>query len=302
MTLFGINLQLERYPVDLALSTARFLEDLGFHAVFVNDHYMKPDGNEIPDAYLTLSAIATQTEKIRIGTVVTPIPFRPAPLLAKMVATLDNISKGRFLFGVGAGWNKTEFEAYGMEFLPPAERVTKTIEGLKLMKHMWTEKEVTFNGVYNHVKGAVLLPKPVQKPHPPILIGSTSPRMCRMVARLADGWIPSFLTPEEYRQRMEKILEDAEKMGRRRRDFIFVHNTRYAPALSREEGLKLLSESQFGRLRESFLTGLPEECTQQLQRYIDLGVDLILLRLHHVHHIQKQILTIRDEILPRLTS
>ena len=120
MTKFGINFQLEKYSVHDAMSKAEFVEELGFHAVFVNDHYMKPNGNRIPDAYLTLAAIAVRTRRLRIGTAVTPIPFRHAPLLAKMVSTLDNISNGRFIFGVGAGWNRSEFEGYGLEFLSPA--------------------------------------------------------------------------------------------------------------------------------------------------------------------------------------
>jgi len=303
MTIFGINFQLEKYSVDLALNTAQLLEDLGFNAIFVNDHYMKPNDSNSPDAYLTLSAIAAQTKKILIGTAVTPIPFRPAPLIAKMVATLDNISKGRFLFGVGAGRIETEFEAYGVEFLLSADRVTQTVESLKLIKRMWTEKKVTFKGVYNKVKDSVLLPKPFQKPHPPILIGSRGPRMCKVTARLADGWIPIFLTQEEYKQQMEKILREANKLGRRRDDFTFVHNIPYIPAMNRKEGIKKYSENQFFRARnESFAIGSPRECAQQLQGYIDLGIDLILIRLYNVHKFREQILTIHHKILPRLSS
>lgn len=162
MAKFGFNLQLEEYPIDLALETAKLSENLGLYALFVNDHYMKPQDNNIPEAFLMLTAIAIQTKRLKIGTAVTPIPFRPAPQTAKVVATLDNISKGRFLFGIGAGWNQTEFEGYGSEFLPPKERVSKTIEGIRLMKRMWTEDEITFQGRYCQVKGAALLPKPVQ--------------------------------------------------------------------------------------------------------------------------------------------
>jgi len=144
MTSFGFNLQLEEYSIDLALKTARLIEDLGLGAVFVNDHYMKRSANNIPDAFLMLTAMALKTKRIKIGIAVTPVPFRSAPQTAKIVSTLDNISKGRFLFGVGAGWNQAEFEGYGVEFLPPRERVSKTIEGIRLMKRMWTEDEVKF--------------------------------------------------------------------------------------------------------------------------------------------------------------
>lgn len=202
MTSFGFNLQLEEYSIDLVLKTAKLIENLGLHAVFVNDHYMKRSNNNIPDAFLTLTAIALQTKHVKIGTAVTPIPFRSAPQTAKVVSTLDNISKGRFIFGVGAGWNQAEFEGYGSEFLPPKERVSKTLEGIKLMKKMWIEDKVTFQGKYYHIKDAILLPKPIQKPHPPILVGSKSPRMRRFAAKEGDGWIPSHLSPKDYENMM----------------------------------------------------------------------------------------------------
>jgi alkanesulfonate monooxygenase SsuD/methylene tetrahydromethanopterin reductase-like flavin-dependent oxidoreductase (luciferase family) len=171
---FGINLQLEEYSIDLALKTAQLADDLGIHAVFVNDHYMKPQGSNSPDAFLMLTTMALQTKRVLLGTAVTPIPFRSAPQTAKIVSTLDNISRGRFILGVGAGWNQAEFEGYGATFVPANERVSKTLEGIRLMKRLWTEEEVTFHGGYYNTKGTLLLPKPLQRPHPPILIGSRS--------------------------------------------------------------------------------------------------------------------------------
>jgi len=127
--------------------------------------------------------------------------------------------------------------------------------------------------------------------------------MCKVAAKLADGWIPIFLTQEEYKQKMEKILRKANKLGRSRDDFTFVHNIPYIPAINRKEGLKKYSENQFFRARnESFAIGSPMECAQQLQGYVDLGVDLILLRLYNVHNVREQIFTIHHEILPLLNS
>jgi alkanesulfonate monooxygenase SsuD/methylene tetrahydromethanopterin reductase-like flavin-dependent oxidoreductase (luciferase family) len=125
---FGFNLQLDEYSLDLAVKTATLTEELGCHAVFVNDHYMKPPSENvprtrIPDAFLTLTAIACKTSRVKLGTAVTPIPFRPAPQTAKVVATLDNIAGGRVLFGVGAGWHRAEFAGYGVEFRPPGARI-----------------------------------------------------------------------------------------------------------------------------------------------------------------------------------
>jgi alkanesulfonate monooxygenase SsuD/methylene tetrahydromethanopterin reductase-like flavin-dependent oxidoreductase (luciferase family) len=308
MTGFGFNLQLEEYPIDLVLKTAGLVEDLGLHTVFVNDHYMKPSANSIPDAFLTLTAIATQTERVKIGTAVTPIPLRPAAQTAKIVSTLDNISGGRFLFGVGAGWNRDEFEGYGSEFLPPGQRVSKTIEGIRLMKRMWTEDEVDFQGRYHHTKGSILLPKPIQKPHPPILIGSRSRRMCGFAAREGDGWIPGHLSPNEYKGVMNWIIEEAETAGRSRSDLTFVHFTRILTGDHMDEVFKSMSRDQISQVRERYIVGSPEVCVEKLRRYVELGVDLILLRLHHVastsfieeERHRKQITYIHEEILSRL--
>lgn len=301
MVKFGITLPLQKYSFELASNIAQYCEELGLFAMFVNDHYMR-GRNNIPDAYLTLAAIAARTKRIRIGTAVTPIPFRPVPILAKMVATLDNISKGRFIFGVGAGWIQSEFEGYGVEFPPPGERVSKTIEGLTLMKKMWTEDEVTFKGRYYHVKGNILLPKPVQKPHPPILIGSWSPRMCRAIARLGDGW----LHPrgrghriEEYRKIMEQIMNRAVRSGRTRDEFTFAHTTRYVLTESKQEDLKKLSIESIDR---EFVIGSAEECVEELQKYVDSDTDMILFSLAPdiINHAQEQISLFRDKVMSQL--
>lgn len=308
MISFGFNLQLEEYSIDLALKTAKLIEDLGLQAVFVNDHYMKRSAYNIPDAFLTLTAMALQTKRIKIGTAVTPIPFRSAPQTAKVVSTLDNISKGRFVFGVGAGWNQAEFEGYGSEFLPPKERVSKTIEGIRLMKKMWTEDEVSFQGRYHHIKGGVLLPKPIQKPHPPILVGSRSPRMRRFAAREGDGWIPGHLSSKDYKDMMNGIIDEAKRRGRSRDDLTFVHFTRILTGVHMDEALKSMSNDEISRVRERYVFGSSEACVEKLQEYVDIGVDLILLRLHHLAQTsfvkeerhRQQILLIHDEILSQL--
>jgi probable F420-dependent oxidoreductase len=313
MTRFGFNFQLEEYSIDLVIKAAKLIEELGLYAVFVNDHYMKPPRgnmhyNNLPDAFLTLTAIASQTEKIKLGTAVTPIPFRSAPQTAKIVATLDNISRGRFFFGIGAGWNQDEFEGYGSKFLPPGERVSMTIEGVRLMKRMWLEENVTFHGKYYHIKDAVLLPKPVQKPYTPILVGSKSERMRRFAAREGNGWIPGHLRPEEYKKTMNKIIVEAKTCGRNRDNFTFIHFTRILTGAHMDEVVKLLSKDEITRIKKRYLVGPPEICIEILQEYVDIGVDLILLRLHHLaqpsftdeaKH-QQQITFIDEEIFSQL--
>ncbi len=308
MVKLGINLQLEEYPIDLALKTAQLAESLKLDAVFVNDHYMKPSGNNVSDAFLTLTAMAVQTKRIKLGTAVTPIPFRPAPQTAKLVSTLDNISNGRFIFGIGAGWNQMEFEGYGIEFPRPKERVSKTFEGIRLMKRMWTENEVTFKGKYNHIKRAILLPKPIQKPHPPILVGSRSERMCRFAAKECNGWIPGHLSPKDYKEKMNGFIEEAAKHGRRRDDFTFVHFTRILTGSHMDEVLKLMPKNQTPQSTERFLMGSAQACLERLGEYVDIGVDMMLLRVHQVAQTslvneekhRQHIEFIYDEILSKL--
>ena len=310
---FGFNLQLDEYSIDLMLKTADLIEELGLHAVFVNDHYMKPPSENVThtrilDAFLTLTAIASKTNRVKLGTAVTPIPFRPAPQTAKVVATLDNIADGRFLFGVGAGWNRAEFAGYGAEFLPPGARVSQTLEGIRLMKRMWTEDQVTFHGRYYQVEDAVLQPKPIQTPHPPILIGSTSPRMCRFAAREGDGWIPGNISPATYDATMQRIVDETKRCGRNRSDLTFVHCTRILTGPHMDYVLTHLSADQIVRIRDRHILGSPETCVERIREYLDLGIDLMLLRLHHVaptpftkeaKH-RQQITFIHDEILSQI--
>ena len=167
---------------------------LGFDGALMPDHYMWGEmrgGHKMPNAYstletwVTLTYLAGKTENISLGTLVTPLPFRHPGVLAKMLSTLDILSDGRVVLGVGAGWSQVEFEGYS-EWGGPKYRVDKTIEALDLMIRLWTEDEVTFKGVFYDVKGAVLDPKPIQKPYPRLLFGSTGDRMLKLTGEYAD--------------------------------------------------------------------------------------------------------------------
>ncbi len=159
------------------------------------DHYLRAEGRDDAtlDSWIGLCHLASRTKVIHVGTLVTPIPFRPPAMLAKIVSTVDVISNGRSFLGVGAGWSRREFEAYS-EWNEPGVRVAKTEEGLRLILGLWTEDKVEFQGKYYRAKGGVLEPKPIQKPHPPILFGGSSPRMLRLAGTYGDI---VFLPPSE---------------------------------------------------------------------------------------------------------
>ena len=207
-----------QYPnLELIKSAIIEADGLGFDGALMPDHYMWGEmrgGYRMPNAYstletwVTLTYLAGKTEEISLGTLVTPLPFRHPGMLAKMLSTLDVLSGGRVVLGVGAGWSQVEFEGYS-EWGGPKYRVDKAVEALKLMIRLWTEDEVTFKGRFYEVKGAVLDPKPVQKPYPRLLFGSTGDRMLRLTGRYADI---CFIPPWASHQREEirsKVLEAA---------------------------------------------------------------------------------------------
>ena len=191
---FFITLYTNWYT-DFQLIEKVFLEadQLGFNGVLIPDHFMfrksemrmRKDRNATLESWITLAYFAKETERIMLGTFVTPIPFRPPGMLAKMVSTLDILSQGRVVLGVGAGWGQGEFEGYS-EWNESKIRVDKTKEGLELMIQLWTQDEVTFQGKYFQAQGAVLEPKPEQKPYPKLLFGGHGDRMLGLAARYAD--------------------------------------------------------------------------------------------------------------------
>jgi alkanesulfonate monooxygenase SsuD/methylene tetrahydromethanopterin reductase-like flavin-dependent oxidoreductase (luciferase family) len=178
-------------------------DEKGFWGFLMPDHYMwgkDRGGDATLETWITLSYLAGKTEKIKFGTLVTPIPFRPPGMLAKELSTLDYITGGRTILGVGAGWSQTEFEGYSI-WDEPKVRVDKTVEGLDLILKLWGSKgKVDHDGRYYHAKGAVLEPKPAQKPHPPLLFGGFGKRMLRLAGKYGDiVVVPSWIDggPEE---------------------------------------------------------------------------------------------------------
>jgi probable F420-dependent oxidoreductase len=215
---------LGNWAKDLPLITEAVLEAdrVGFDGAVMPDHYMwgtmewhkRPDSNHTLETWITLTYLAAKTEQIRLGTLVTPIPFRPPGMLAKMVATLDVLSKGRAVLGVGAGWSQVEFEGYS-EWNEPKVRVDKTKEGVELIIRLWTQDSVTFKGRYYRAKDAVIEPKPVQKPYVPLLFGGRGDRMLKMAGKYADiCYVPQFQSGQTYEEGMEKVLKAAKKLNR----------------------------------------------------------------------------------------
>jgi F420-dependent oxidoreductase-like protein len=171
---------------------AREAERVGIESFWVSDHFFGgPVG--VPDrdcleAFTLLAALARETTRIRLGVLVAAAQYRNPALLAKIVACVDQMSDARFEFGIGAGWKAEEYRAYGYEFASAGARVEQLKDTLEICQRMWKSDRATYHGKHYSVDDAVCAPKPAQRPHPPIWVGGSGPRVMRLAARYADGF------------------------------------------------------------------------------------------------------------------
>lgn len=199
-------------------------DKLGFYGALMPDHYMwgtrensrmnRPDNFRTVDTWVALSYLAGKTDHIKLGTLVTPVPFRPPAMMAKMVATLDNLSDGRTIFGVGAGWSREEFDGYS-KWASDKVRVDQTKEGLDLILKLWTQDEVSFEGEHYNATKAVVDPKPLQKPYPQLLFGGFGNRMLALAGRYGDiVYMPNRGDPTQVKEKRERVVKSAIKHNR----------------------------------------------------------------------------------------
>ncbi|MFC1491765.1 TIGR03619 family F420-dependent LLM class oxidoreductase [Nitrospinota bacterium] len=199
---FGISTPHFGRPVNLAelLEIVRQTEALGFDSIWATDHIIMPRSANVIyrenmlDPFSLLGFLAAATERVSIGTSVIIIPYRHPVVVAKMIATADQLSKGRIIFGAGVGWNDGEFGALGR---PYDERGRMTDEHLHLIRALWTNETLSFEGEYTRFHDMAISPQPYQRPHPPLWIGGNGRIARRRAARLAEGWHPVGLMPEE---------------------------------------------------------------------------------------------------------
>ncbi len=191
---FGLFLPTDNFPH--ALAAARWADENSFYSVSINDHFFSPFGSgQIPqlECYSTLSAIAALTSKVRLVPAVTAMSFRAPAMLAKLTSTLDQISNGRFVLGLGSGWQRSEYDAHGYPYPSNAERLDQLADGIKLIKAMWTEDEPTYHGRYFSIEKAYNYPRPVQRPHPAIMIGGSGKKVLQIAG--AEAQIANLIPP-----------------------------------------------------------------------------------------------------------
>ncbi|MFQ6031148.1 MAG: LLM class F420-dependent oxidoreductase [Dehalococcoidia bacterium] len=223
----GVNMTISSRSIDLA-RLAEKAESLGFESLWLPEHPVMPvhttsqyrgtaDGSipeymsDMADPYIGLAAASGVTRQLKLGTSISLIPERNPLLLAKEISTLDYFSGGRFILGVGAGWLKEETEIMGGDF---EHRWTQTREAILVMKELWTKEEAEFHGRYFDFPPVKCYPKPVQKPHPPVLLGGTARNVFKRVVGWADGWMPSGPTAEQVKAGRAALDELADAAGR----------------------------------------------------------------------------------------
>jgi probable F420-dependent oxidoreductase len=258
--------------------------------------------NSIPllECWTALSALSRETTRLRLGTSVLCNSYRNPAILAKMAATLDVISGGRLDLGLGAGWFKAEFEAYGFPFPTAGVRIEQLEEALEIIRRMWTEENPVFRGKHFSIDGALCDPAPVQRPHPPIWIGGEGDKVHRVAAKLADGVNMRWWSPERFRARA-KYLQDACAEFGRDPDSVRMSATLLVIVSNDSAEVQEL-RSQFGAIPpDGIVAGTPEQCVQRLQEYRDAGVHHFLFTIPHVEKLDSLHL-VGEKILPELKS
>jgi probable F420-dependent oxidoreductase len=265
------------------VTTACKAEALGFDAVFVNDHIIV-DGSprsapwvNTYDPFVALSFVAAQTMRIRLGTSVLIMPYRNPIATAKMMATLDQMSDGRVIAGVGVGWNEAEFNALGVPF---RERGARTTEYLRLWQACWAPGAVSFAGRFFSFANMYISPKPLQQTHPPIWVGGSSPAALRRAAAFAQVWQPTPTPLADLIARQAELRQACERIGRQEPP---VTRMSFRVDLSEITG-NLVPTGQERRTGQ----GTPAQVAEDIQRYRhEAGVDAFQINFNGCHSLDQ---------------
>ena len=263
---FGVGLPHFRQvaSTEAIVAVAQKAEALGFDSVWVSDHIVVPHsavprfGEVFFEPITTLAFVAGKTRRIRLGTSVIILPYRNPLFMAKALATIDVLSGGRLIVGAAVGWLAEEFQALGIPF---RERGARSDEALRVMQLLWTEAEPEFEGKFFRFAGIKAEPKPLQKPHPPIWIGGSSPAALKRAAEFADAWHPSHRPIEDIAAGTAQFKALAKARGRDPNSLQVIAR---AP-------LRVITKGKAPEPRP-LLVGTPEEIVKDIGKYKEAGV------------------------------
>jgi len=279
----GIPVEEPKITTAYVLECVKEAENLGFDSVWVPDHFLNPIKGELEpciESWTILTAAAAVTKRITVAHTTLCQSFRHPAILAKMAATLDEISEGRFIFSIGAGWYRREYEAYGLPWFRHDERIEQAEEQIKLIKLFWTQDKVNFQGKYYTVKDGIMLPKPYQKPRPQIWYGGESERSRQLVANEADVWLMNGGSPEDTL----KKIEDMKPRLRGREIGYSLPAIVSLGATDAEVQQKLANKTKapeatsLNKALQTTMIGSPATLKAQLKEYEKIGITALLLQ------------------------
>ena len=282
------------------------MEELGYESVWVWDHILLGVDPYFPilDSLSVLTAVAARTERIRIGTGILVLPARNPVVLAKQLASIDQISNGRLTLGMASGWYKREFDAIGVPFNKRGDIMDLNLE---VLTRLWQEDSVTGSYPPYELREAVMSPKPIQKPRPPILIGGYVDRVLKRAGVAGDGWLTYYYTPEGFTKSWDKVRRFAEEAGKDPDTLRNINQVPICVGKSRADVEApmmewLTTEWDFAgwsdSTTESAVLGTVDECIEQLQAHLDAGVQQITIVPYRFD--MEQIEQIAKEIIPQL--
>lgn len=300
------------------LRLADACERLGLDGLFRSDHYFSgsgASGRGSTDAWTLLGALAAVTDTLRLGTLVSPVTFREPALLAKAAVTVDEISGGRVEIGIGAGWWEEEHIGHGFAFHDVDGRWQRLEEQVAIVHGLLTEDVFTFEGRHYTLRDVEFLPKAIQNPHPPLVLGGTTvgPRMRALVGRYADEFNTVGGTPEEVAERFQRARDGCEEQSRDPAGLVTSFMTWFFVAPSENEYLAKLERARsldptagpFEAYREDIerdcIVGTPERAAERLSAYAAAGVQRVFLN-HELYDDFDMLELVATEVLPRVET
>jgi F420-dependent oxidoreductase-like protein len=294
---------------DQLLGVARAAEDKGFDAFFRSDHFLAMGGDGLPgptDAWVTLGALGRETSRIRLGTLVTAATFRLPGPLAIAVAQVDQMSGGRVELGLGSGWFEAEHTAYGIPFPPVAERFDRLEEQLEIVTGLWATPEgerFSFAGRHHQLADAPALPKPVQRPGPPIIIGGGGRRRTpALAARFASEFNLPFAPVDRFTRQCERVREACVAIDRDPDELVY--SVALVVCCGADEAEVARRAGAIGRevdeLAANGAAGLPGQVVDAIGRYVDAGASRVYLQVLDVDDLD-HVALLGDQVLPRVT-
>jgi probable F420-dependent oxidoreductase len=336
MTAFGIYAAIGDPPhgerlqrcIDEVSAEAQLAEQVGFEAILVGEHHQHRDGF-LPSPLIVSTAVAARTQRIRVGTGVLLLPLYHPVHVAEDAATLDIISKGRLILGVGMGYQAPDFEAFG---IPLNQRASRLEEGIEIIRGCWTHDRFSYDGRRFRLHEVAIYPKPVQQPHPPIWVGAMADASIRRAARYGDAWLTGMTQPVQNILRHTQAYRAYADEYRRPAHVILMRDAWVAETRQRAEaeyGPEVLaaykyywkndslsfrqnrSEAEFTvekMTSDRIILGSPEEVVDQLQRWREMtDAEMIIFRLRQAHsggppheQIMRAIRLFGERVIPKL--